>query len=140
MSVKICHTHNCYFLFCFAISKVLWFDGHFYGRLESGASVECVDHQGYTPLYSLLLNQQLLLENKRQLIRLLLSFGASVLYTLPQSGHTALHLLSNNGQDFDYYIALFLIEKGGYEMTLSALNTDNCTPLEVKNFNDNQHD
>lgn len=93
--------------------------------------MDSLDLRGNTPLYWLLSEKsEVDVEAKRQLIMLLLSFGANVLHR-GYNGATAFHIIVTGGIDFDPYVALLVLEKGGASNVLSCCNHDNLTPVEV---------
>jgi ankyrin repeat protein len=107
--------------------------------LCNGADVNIVDHNGNSPLMYIIKDKpvDMTVETHRQVVQLLLSFGADVLL-VDKNGNTPLHIQAGLAEAaFDPYIALQLIQYGGYSArktvsnTLEARNISGLTPYMV---------
>jgi len=108
--------------------------------LCNGADVNIVDHNGNSPLMYVIKDKpvDMTVETHRQVVQLLLSFGADVLLA-DKNGNTPLHIQAGLAEAaFDPYIALQLIQYGGYSArrktvsnTLEARNISGLTPYMV---------
>ena len=108
-------------------------------RLCNGADVNMTDVNGNSPLMYIIKDKpgEMTVETHRQAVQLLLSFGADVLKA-DKNSNTPLHVLASFSEiAFDPYIALQLIQHGGYSArktishALEARNTSNLTPYMV---------